>query len=281
MVSVYLSCEDTAWRQPSTNQEEALYQDTQSASTLILNFPASRTVRSKCYLMVYGINNMVLIIPVMVFSTAAHKEGWGLKNWCFWTVLLEKTLESPARRSNQSILKEINPEYLLEGFMLNLKLQYSDVKSQLWKRPWCWERLKAGGEGDNRGQDGWMASPTRWTWVWVNSWSWWWTGRPGVLWFMGSQRVGHDWATELNWSDRKVPNFLRVRILRVQREIYRIKERKEKNCLKLSATILVAPMGQVKAHEGTPMLQSQKQVRKWLAKRIRNAWQGQGTRKSP
>ena len=126
MVSVYLSCEDTAWRQPSTNQEEALYQDTQSASTLILNFPASRTVRSKCYLMVYGINNMVLIIPVMVFSTAAHKEGWGLKNWCFWTVLLEKTLESPARRSNQSILKEINPEYLLEGLTLKLKLQYFD-----------------------------------------------------------------------------------------------------------------------------------------------------------
>ena len=69
-----------------------------------------------------------------------------------------------------------------------------------WKRPWCWERLGAGGEGDDRGWDGWMASPTRWTWVWVNSGSWWWTGRPGVLWFMGSQRVRHDWATELNWT---------------------------------------------------------------------------------
>ena len=68
-----------------------------------------------------------------------------------------------------------------------------------WKRPWCWERLKAGGEGDDRGWDGWMASRTQWTWVWVNSGSWWWTGRPGVLWSMGSQRVGHDWATELNW----------------------------------------------------------------------------------
>ena len=68
-----------------------------------------------------------------------------------------------------------------------------------WKRPWCWEGLGAGGEGDNRGWDGWMVSPTRWTWVWVNSGSWWWTGKPDVLRFMGSQRVGHDWATELNW----------------------------------------------------------------------------------
>ena len=70
-----------------------------------------------------------------------------------------------------------------------------------WKRLWCWEGLRAGGEGDDRGWDGWMASPTQWTWVWVNSGSWWWTGRPGVLQFMGSQRVGHDWATELNWTE--------------------------------------------------------------------------------
>ena len=69
-----------------------------------------------------------------------------------------------------------------------------------WKGLWCWERLGTGGEGDNRGWDGWMASLTQWTGVWVNSGSWWWTGRPGVLWFMGSQRVGHDWATELNTS---------------------------------------------------------------------------------
>ena len=68
-----------------------------------------------------------------------------------------------------------------------------------WKRPWCWEGLGAGGEGDDRGWDGWMASPTWWTGVWVNSGSWWWTGRPGVLQFMGLQRVGHDWVTELNW----------------------------------------------------------------------------------
>ena len=70
-----------------------------------------------------------------------------------------------------------------------------------WKRPWCWERLKAGGEEDDRGWDGWVASPTQWTWVWVNSGSWWWTGRPGVLQSVGSQRVGHYWATEMNWTD--------------------------------------------------------------------------------
>ena len=70
-----------------------------------------------------------------------------------------------------------------------------------WKRLWCWEGLGAGGEGDDPGWDGWMASPTRWTWVWVNSRSWWWTGRLGVLRFTGSQRVGHDWVTELNWTE--------------------------------------------------------------------------------
>ena len=68
-----------------------------------------------------------------------------------------------------------------------------------WKWLWCWDGLGAGGEGDDRGWDGWMASPTRWTWVWVNSGSCWWTGRPGVLQFMGSKRTGHDWETELNW----------------------------------------------------------------------------------
>ena len=83
-----------------------------------------------------------------------------------------------------------------------LKLQYFGhlmQRADSFERPWCWERLRAGGEGDDRGWDGWMASLTRWTWLWVDSRSWWWTGRPGVLRFMGSQRVGHDWATELNW----------------------------------------------------------------------------------
>ena len=75
-----------------------------------------------------------------------------------------------------------------------------------WKRPWCWEGLGAGGEGDDRGWDGWMTLPTRWAWVCVNSGSLWWTGRPGVLRFMGSQRVGHDWVTELNWTKTQSAN---------------------------------------------------------------------------
>ena len=75
------------------------------------------------------------------------------------------------------------------------------AKSWLIGRVWCWEGLRSGGEGDDRRWDGWMASLTQWTWVWVNSGSWWWTGRPGVLRFMGSQTVGHDWATELNWMN--------------------------------------------------------------------------------
>ena len=69
-----------------------------------------------------------------------------------------------------------------------------------WKRPWCWEGLEAGGEGDDRGWDGWMTWPIWRTWIWVNSRNWWWTGKPGVLRFMRSLRVGHDWATELNWT---------------------------------------------------------------------------------
>ena len=75
-----------------------------------------------------------------------------------------------------------------------------------WKRSWCWERLKAGGEGEDRGWDGWMASPIQWTWVWVNSGSWWWTGRPGMLQSMGLQRVRQDWAIELNW-ERSYPEY--------------------------------------------------------------------------
>ena len=109
---------------------------------------------------------------------------------------------------NQSILKEISPGCSLGGLMLKLKLKYflaiSCKELTHWKRPWCWEGLGAGGgEGDDRGWDGWMASLTQWTWVWVNSRSWWWTGRPGMLRFMGSQRIRHNRATELNWTRKK------------------------------------------------------------------------------
>ena len=130
------------------------------------------------------------------------KESWALKNWCSWTVMLEKTLESPldCKEIQPLILKEISPEYSLEGMMLKLKLQYSG--HLMWstdslEKTLCWESLKAGGEGDYRGWDSWMASLTWWTWVWVSSGSSWWTGKPGVLQSMGSQRVGHDWVTEL------------------------------------------------------------------------------------
>ena len=118
--------------------------------------------------------------------------------WC-WRRLLR--VPWTARRSNQSILKETIPGCSLEGLMSRLKLQY--FGHLMWRvdsfeRPWCWEGLGAGGGGDDRGWYGWMASPT-WCTPMISR-SWWWTGRPGVLQFMGSQRVGHDWATELNWK---------------------------------------------------------------------------------
>ena len=140
-----------------------------------------------------------------------YKESWIPKNWCFWTVVLEKTLESPLD------CEEIQPVHPKRGqswvFIGRTDVEAEtpilwppDVKSWLiWKDPDTGERLKVGEKGDDRGWDGWMASPTQWTWVWVNSGSWWWTGRPGVLWFMGSQRVGHDWVTELNWTELNIP----------------------------------------------------------------------------
>ena len=135
--------------------------------------------------------------------TIKKAEHWRIdafELWC-WRRLLR--VPWTARRSNQSILKEISPGYTLEGLMLKLKLQYFGHlmwrTETHWKRPWCWERLKAEGEGDDRGWDGWVVSPTQWTWVWVNTGSWWWTGRPGLLQSLGSQRVRHDWTTELNW----------------------------------------------------------------------------------
>ena len=113
-----------------------------------------------------------------------------------------------ARRSNQSILKEISLGCSLEGLMLKLKLQY--FGHLMWRvdsleKTLMLGGMRAGAEGDDLGWDGWMASLTRWMWVWVNPGRWWWTGRPGVLWFMGSQRVAHDWATEMKWILLKWP----------------------------------------------------------------------------
>ena len=99
-----------------------------------------------------------------------------------------------------------------------------------WRRLWCWEGLRAGGEGDDRGWDGWMASLTRWTWVWVNSGSWWWAGRPDMLRIMGSQRVGHDWATELNWTEIACivlhGKWLSLRVF-IQEEICKMEKKKK------------------------------------------------------
>ena len=130
-----------------------------------------------------------------------HKESWVPKNWCFWTVVLEKTLESPLD------CKEIQPVHP-KGNQSWIFIGRTDAEAETptlatWckelthlKRPWCWDRLKVGG-GDDRGWDGWMASLTWWTWVWAGFRSWWWTGKPVVL-----QSTGrHDWATGLNWTE--------------------------------------------------------------------------------
>ena len=145
-----------------------------------------------------------------------YKESWGPKNWCFWTVVLEKTLERP---SDSKEIQSVNPK----GDQSWVFIGRTDVEAEtqtLWphhaelthlKRPWCWERLRAGEEVDDRGWDGWIASPTQGTWVWVDSGNRWWTGRPGMLRFMGSQRVGHDWATELT----ELHSLLRPKVIAI------------------------------------------------------------------
>ena len=145
------------------------------------------------------------VFPVIAYWWELdHKEGWALKNWCFWIMVLEKTLEG------RLDCKEIQP-VPPKGDQSRVFIGRTDVEAEaliLWatwceelthrKRPWCWERLEVGGEGDDRGWDGWMASPTQWTWVWVNSGSWWWTGKPGVLQSRGCKES--DTAEQLNWT---------------------------------------------------------------------------------
>ena len=146
-----------------------------------------------------------IVFPVVMYGC----ESWTVKKaecqridtfelWCCRRPLIVPWI---ARRANQSILKEMSPGCSLEGLMLKLKLQYFGHlmwRTDSFEIPWCWEILKAGREGDDREWDGWMASPTQWTWVWVNSGSWW-TGRPGVLRFMGLQRVGHNCVTNFHF----------------------------------------------------------------------------------
>ena len=149
-----------------------------------------------------------MVFPIVVYGCecwtikkAEHRRIDAFELWC-WRRLLR--VPWTARRSNQSTLKEISPGICLEGMMLKLKLQYF---GHLMRRVDSLEKtlmlgeIGAGGEGDDPGRDGWMASWTRWIWVWVNSGSWWWTGGPGLLQLMRSRRVRHDWATELYWTE--------------------------------------------------------------------------------
>ena len=151
----------------------------------------------------------VCLVKAMVFAVVMYAcESWTIKQVecqridAFELGCWRRLLRVPwtARRPNQSILKEISPECSLEGLMLKPKPQYFDHlmwRTDSLEKTLMLGKMKAGGEGDNRGWDGWMASLTRWIWVWVSFGSWWWTGKPGVLQSMGSQRVGHNWVTEL------------------------------------------------------------------------------------
>ena len=150
-------------------------------------------VKAVVFPVVYGCDSWTI-------KKAEHRRIDAFELWC-WRSLLRVTWT--ARRSNQSILKEISPVLWKDwcwSWSSNTLATWCE-KPTHWKRPQFWERLRAGGEGDDRGWNGWMASLTQWTWVWVNFGSWWWTGRPGVLPSMGSQRVKHYWATELSQID--------------------------------------------------------------------------------
>ena len=151
------------------------------------------------------------IVKAMVFPIVMYGcESWTIKKaehqridafelW-HWRRLLR--VPWTARRSNQSSLKEISPEYSLEGLMLKVKLlSFGQLmwRTDSFEKTLMLGKIEGRGEGDNREWDGWIALPTQWTWIWVNSGSWWWIGKRGVLQSMGSQRVEHDWVTELNW----------------------------------------------------------------------------------
>ena len=161
----------------------------------------------------------VRLVKAMVFPVVMYGcESWTVKKaelrridafelWCWrrllrvpWTARLDcKEIQPVHPKGDQSWVFFGRTDAKAETSIL----WPPDVKSWLiWKRPWCSEGLGAGGEGDDRGWNVWMASPTRWTWVWVSSGSWWWTGRPGLLRFMGSQIIGHNWVTKLNWTER-------------------------------------------------------------------------------
>ena len=149
-----------------------------------------------------------MVFPVVIYGceswTVKKAECWRIdafELWC-WRRLLR--VPGTTRRSKQSILKEISPGCLLEGLMLQLKVQYFGHlmrRADSFGKTLMLGKIEGRRKGGDRGWDGWMPSLIGWTWVWVNSGSWWWTGRSGVLQLMRSQRVGHDWATELNWTE--------------------------------------------------------------------------------
>ena len=148
-----------------------------------------------------------MVFPVVMYGCeiwtikkAEHQRIDAFELWC-WRRLLR--VPWTARRFNKSIQRKsvlnIHWKDWCWSWNSNALATWWEELTHL-KRPWCWARLNTGGEGDDRGWDGWMASQTRWTWVWTSSSSTWWTGRPGMLQTMGFQRIRHDWATELNWT---------------------------------------------------------------------------------
>ena len=169
--------------------------------------PREHIKKQRHYFANKGLSSQSYVFPVVMYGC----ESWTEKKAECWRIdgfelrCWRRLLRVPwiARRSNQFILKEISPEYSLEGLMLKLKLQY--FGHLMWRtdsfvKPLMLEKIEGGRRGQ-RGWDSWMALPTQWIWVWINSGSWWWTARPGMLQSMGLQRVGQDWVTELNWTD--------------------------------------------------------------------------------
>ena len=166
------------------------------------------------------LSTKVHLVKAMVFPMVMYGcESWTIKKaehrridafelWC-WRRLLR--VPWTASRSNQFILKEISPECSLEGLMLKLKPQYFGHLMQRvdsLEKTLMLGKIEGRRRRGDRGWDGWMASPTQWTWIWVDSGSWWRTGRPGMLWFIVLQRVGHDLGTELNWTFTEVEMIL-------------------------------------------------------------------------
>ena len=184
------------WRKPMTNQDSIL-------KSITLSIILRQYFATKVHLV------KAMVFPVVRWCGC---ENWAIKKaelwridvfelWC-WRRLLR--VSWTARRSNQSILKEISPEYSLEGWMLKLKLQYFGhlmQRTDSLVKTLMLGKLEGRRRRGWRGWDGWMASPTQWTWVWVSSGSWWWTGQHGLLQSMKSQPVVHNWTTELNWTE--------------------------------------------------------------------------------